>query len=139
MPALSKCVVAITLLALTILDVIPAIAAYPERAITYIVAYRVGGGSDRTSRAFVPFLQKHLGGKIAILNKPGAGGNIGFNEIATAKPYGYTIGMTNFPQTIVGPIMGKVNFTIKDFEWLGNINRDPTAIAVLQSSEYKSL
>ena len=34
MPALSKCVVAITLLALTILDVIPAIAAYPERAIT---------------------------------------------------------------------------------------------------------
>ena len=119
----------------------PATAAYPERAINYIVAYRVGGGSDRTSRAFVPFLEKHLGkgAKIAIINKPGAGGNIGFNAIANAKPDGYTIGMTNFPQAIVGPIMGKVKYTIKDFDFLGNVNRGPTTFAVLNTSKYKSL
>ena len=126
MSKIVKCFIICGVLVLTGFHSAPATAAYPERAINYIVAYRVGGGSDRTSRAFVPFLEKHLGpgAKIAIINKPGAGGNIGFNAIANAKPDGYTIGMTNFPQAIVGPIMGKVKYTIKDFDFLGNVNRD---------------
>jgi len=120
---------------------VPAMAAYPERSIQYIVAFRVGGGSDRTSRAFVPYLEKHLGpgAKIAVINKPGAGGNIGFSAIASAKPDGYTIGMTNFPQAVVGPIMGKVKYTMKDFDWVGNINKGPTTFAVLKTSKYKTL
>lgn len=118
-----------------------AVAAYPKRAVKFIVAYKVGGGSDRTSRAFVPFLEKHLGpgAKIAVINKPGAGGNIGFSAIASAKPDGYTIGMTNFPQSIVGPIMGKVKYTIQDFDWVGNVNRGPSTFAVLKTSKYKTL
>ena len=142
MSKIMKCIIAFgVLVSLGFVDSVPAKAAYPERAINYIVAYRVGGGSDRTSRAFVPFLEKHLGAgaKIAIINKPGAGGNIGFNAIANAKPDGYTIGMTNFPQAIVGPIMGKVKYTIKDFDFLGNVNRGPTTFAVLKTSKYKTL
>lgn len=142
MSKIMKCIIAFgVLVSVGFVDSAPVEAAYPERAINYIVAYRVGGGSDRTSRAFVPFLEKHLGkgAKIAIINKPGAGGNIGFNAIANAKPDGYTIGMTNFPQAIVGPIMGKVKYTIKDFDFLGNVNRGPTTFAVLKTSKYKTL
>ena len=59
MSKIMKCFIICGVLVLTGFHSAPATAAYPERAINYIVAYRVGGGSDRTSRAFVPFLEKH--------------------------------------------------------------------------------
>ncbi len=68
-------------------------AAYPERPITMIVAFAPGGGTDVVARALVPYLEKHIGGgaKIVIVNRPGAGGDIGFAATAAAAPDGYTM------------------------------------------------
>ena len=38
-----------------------ALAAYPERPITMLIAYPPGGGTDLVGRAIVPFIEKHLG------------------------------------------------------------------------------
>jgi len=54
-------------------------AAYPERPITLIVAYPPGGGTDLIARALAPYVEKNLGGaKIVIVNRAGAGGEVGF-------------------------------------------------------------
>jgi len=54
-------------------------AVYPERVITMIIAYVPGGGTDVVARALAPYLEKHLGAgaKIIVVNRTGAGGEIG--------------------------------------------------------------
>jgi tripartite-type tricarboxylate transporter receptor subunit TctC len=77
------------------------LAAYPERPITMIVAFVPGGGTDVVARALVPYLEKQLGAnaRIVVVNRGGAGGEIGFTAIANAPPDGYTIGFINSPAT----------------------------------------
>src|SRR5262245_12795932 len=81
-------------------------AAYPERVITMIVAYVPGGGTDVVARAFVPHIEKQLGvgAKIVVVNRSGAGGEIGFAALANAPADGYTIGFINSPGVVTIPI-----------------------------------
>lgn len=66
--------------------------AWPNRPITYIVPYAPGGGTDTVARILGPHMGETLGQPIVVVNKPGAGGNIGAAAIAQAAPDGYTIG-----------------------------------------------
>src|ERR1700694_207703 len=74
-------------------------AAYPERVITLLVAYPPGGGTDLIARALAPYIEKNLGGRaeIVVVNRAGAGGEIGFAAIAAAPADGYTIGFVKTP------------------------------------------
>src|SRR6266481_208856 len=73
-----------------------ALAVYPERPITMLIAYPPGGGTDLVGRALGPFIEKYLGGgaRIVVVNRAGAGGEVGFAALANAAPDGYTIGTT---------------------------------------------
>ena len=109
------------------------LAAYPEKPITLIVAYSPGGGTDLVARAIAPFLEKYIGGgaRIVILNRAGAGGEIGFAAIANAAPDGYTIGFVNTPPLMTIPIERNAQFGgPQRFELLGNIIDDPCNFAV---------
>src|SRR5207302_10887146 len=81
-------------------------AAYPERPITMLVAYSPGGGTDLVARALAPYLEKTLGGgaKFVIVNRAGAGGEVGFTALANATADGYTIGFINTPPLMTIPI-----------------------------------
>ena len=64
---------------------------YPERMINGIVPFGVGGPSDIISRIVANEMSKDLGQTIVMLNKPGAGGNVGMGMVAKSKPDGYTL------------------------------------------------
>ena len=119
--------------------VTPAQAAYPERPITMVVAYSAGGGTDVGARALAPYLEKYLGQAIAIINKPGAGGELGFTELVHSKPDGYTIGFTNTPTFVSIPIQRKTRFSLENMSPIANIVDDPSAISVQSGSEIKTL
>ena len=68
-----------------------ALAAYPERPISWIVPFPPGGAMDVIARTLGEAMSKELGQSIVVENKPGAGGNIGAAQVASAKPDGYTI------------------------------------------------
>ena len=109
------------------------LAAYPDKPITLIVAYSAGGGTDHVARAIAPFLEKYLGGgaRIVIVNRTGAGGEIGFAALANAAPDGYTIGFVNTPPLMTIPIERTAQFGgPQRFELLGNIIDDPCNFAV---------
>src|SRR5690606_25735263 len=57
-------------------------AAYPERPITLLVGFPAGGNVDIAARQAQPFMEKYLGGNIAVVNRPGAGGAIAYTEAA---------------------------------------------------------
>jgi tripartite-type tricarboxylate transporter receptor subunit TctC len=118
-----------------------ALAAYPERPINMIVAYSPGGGTDLIARAIAPYIEKYLGNnaRIVIMNRPGAGGEIGFAALATSPPDGYTIGFVNTPNVITIPIERKAQYNVGQFELLANIVDDPGNFSVHSDSPIKNL
>ena len=105
---------------------------YPTRAITVFVNYGAGGSSDLGTRALMGVVEKELGVPVNIINKPGAGGWVGWQELLKAKPDGYTIGLINTPNLITGYMDPKFKRkdNIDSFALIANHVTDPGAIAI---------
>ena len=116
-------------------------AAYPNKPITFICPYSAAGNSDQRSRQFGRFMPTALGQPVIVDNKPGAGGNIGTEIIARAKPDGYTIGMGNFaPLSVNIHMFAKMGFDpIKDLTPICLIERGPLVLMVPANSPFKSV
>jgi tripartite-type tricarboxylate transporter receptor subunit TctC len=118
-----------------------AYAAYPDKPITMIVSYAPGGGTDLTARAIAPYIEKYLGNnaRIIVLNKSGAGGAIGFAQLASSPADGYTIGMINTPNVLTIPIERKSDFHWQRYDLLGNLVDDPDGFSVHNDDPIKNL
>ncbi|MEW9672498.1 tripartite tricarboxylate transporter substrate binding protein [Ammoniphilus sp. 3BR4] len=77
-------------------------SAYPNKPIKLIVSYAAGGGTDLGARQLTPYLEKELGVPVVVENKPGGGGWVGWAEMLSATPDGYTIGYVNAPAVFAG-------------------------------------
>src|SRR3954468_448587 len=114
---------------------------YPSKPVTLVCPYSAGGNADQRSRQIGRYLSTALGQPILVENKPGAGGNIGTEAIARAKPDGYIIGMGNFAPLAVNPTMfKKMNFDpARDLAPICLIERGPLVLMVNPNSPYKSV
>ncbi|QYA08690.1 Bug family tripartite tricarboxylate transporter substrate binding protein [Agrobacterium larrymoorei] len=68
-------------------------ADYPTKTVTVVVPFAAGGNTDTFGRLVAEELDKRLGQRFIVENKPGAGGNVGLADLSRSKPDGYTIGM----------------------------------------------
>ena len=66
-------------------------AAYPDKPVHFIVAFVPGGATDTFARQISNDLQEALGQPVVIENRPGAGGYIAWNHVASSDPDGYTL------------------------------------------------
>ena len=114
---------------------------YPSKPITWVCPYAAGGNADSRSRQVAKAMSAILGQPIIIDNKAGAGGNIGTEVIACAKPDGYTIGMGNFaPLAVNHALFIKLNFDpANDIVPIGLIEKGPLILMVRNDSPYKSV
>jgi len=110
----------------------------PDRAITMIVAFAAGGGTDAAARLIARFMERDLGQSVVVLNRPGAGGEIGFSELARARPDGLTIGFINTPHILTLPMERQARFRLEDFSLIGNIVDDPGGLWVRADSDIHS-
>jgi tripartite-type tricarboxylate transporter receptor subunit TctC len=106
-----------------------------------VIAYGAGGGTDIIARLMAQYMTKYLGNNasIVVVNRPGAGGAIGFAELAKAPADGYTIGFINTPNVLTIPIERKSAFHWQDFDLLGNVVDDPGNFSVHGDSPFKTL
>ena len=118
----------------------PAMAEYPEQPVTFIIPYGPGGTSDVGARTWGPFMEKCLGQPVIFVNKPGAGGELGFAELANAKPDGYTIGALNVPNFPTGAITKESPpYKLDSFAFLGNLYGSIVTINAKKDGKYKTL
>jgi tripartite-type tricarboxylate transporter receptor subunit TctC len=114
---------------------------YPTRPINLIVAFPAGGSTDIGARVVAGIAEKMIGQPIVVVNKGGAGGQVGWTELARAKPDGYTIGFLNLPATnttILDPDRQAI-FNEGSFTPIANQVLDPGVIWVAANSPYKTL
>jgi tripartite-type tricarboxylate transporter receptor subunit TctC len=64
---------------------------YPSRTITVVVPFAAGGPTDTVTRLVGQAMSKTLGQTVIVENTAGAGGTIGVEKVAKAKPDGYTL------------------------------------------------
>lgn len=115
---------------------------YPERPIMMMVSYGAGGATDFQARIVTMTAgnEDALGMPIAIINKPGAGGRVGWNWFATqAEADGYTLGAYNIPHFIAQSIKGGVEYSADSFEPIANWGADPAVFVVAKDSPFNSM
>lgn len=115
---------------------------YPERPVMMMVSYGAGGATDFQARIVTMTAgnEDALGMPVAILNKPGAGGRVGWNWLATqAEADGYTLGAYNVPHFIAQSIKGGVQYSVDSFEPIANWGADPAVFVVAADSPFNSM
>ncbi len=115
---------------------------YPDRPIMLMVSYGAGGATDFQARIVTMTAgnEDALGVPIAIINKPGAGGRVGWNWFATqAEADGYTLAAYNIPHFIAQSIKGGVEYSASSFEPIANWGADPAVFVVNTDSEFNSM
>ena len=114
-------------------------AAFPERTINMIIPFAPGGSSDVQGRLMEKYWNKHAPVKWNFIYKPGAGGMLGFTDIAKARPDGYTVGNINIPHMVIQARSGNANFKVEDFNLICLVVHDPGVIVVRKDSKYQTL
>jgi tripartite-type tricarboxylate transporter receptor subunit TctC len=114
---------------------------FPNKPIQLMVAFPAGGSTDIAARIVASLAEKAIGQPIVVVNKGGAGGQIGWTEMVRQKPDGYYIGFINLPatNTVILDPERKAIFTEKDFTPIINQVLDPGVIWVRADSPYKTV
>jgi len=117
----------------------PAAAAWPEKPITVVVPFGPGGGADIAARTLGRWIESRLGQPFVIVNRPGAGGEIGFAGIARAIPDGYTIGVVTLPNLVTIPLERRASYAVEQIAPIANLVDDVGGVFVRADSRFRSL
>jgi len=107
-----------------------------------IVSYPPGGATDFQARIATMLAgnEEFLGQPIVIINKPGAGGQVGWNWlIERGSKDGYAMTAYNVPHFIAQSIVYDTRYDINAFEAVANWGADPAVLIVPKNSPYNTL
>ena len=113
---------------------------YPNKPIRFILPFAPGGSFDILGRIIGPKLAERLGQPVVPENRPGAGGNVGAEVTAKARPDGYTILLTGTTISLSPSLYRKLNFDpMKDFTPVSLVSQTPLVVVVKPSLPVKNL
>lgn len=102
---------------------------YPNRAVTVVVPFAAGGPTDTLGRNLAKVMSQHLKQPVIIDNTVGAGGTIGANKVARAKPDGYMLLLAHIGMSTAPALYRKLPFDpLKDFEHIGQVADVPMTL-----------
>jgi len=113
-------------------------AAYPDKSVTIICPWGAGGGTDRVARFLASGLEKEYGKPFVVMNKTGGGGAVGHGAGAYAKPDGYTLTLATIEIANMH-WMGLTKITYKDFDYVIQVNQDPSCVMVKADAPWHSI
>ena len=115
-------------------------ASWPARAITLVVPFAAGGGTDSIARDIAKNMSDRLGQPVIIDNRGGAGGAIGANAVAKATPDGYTLLFATSTFATNAATEAKLPFDpVKDFAPVAMIGRGPLLVVASKQLGVKNV
>jgi tripartite-type tricarboxylate transporter receptor subunit TctC len=115
-------------------------ADYPSKPLQLMVSYPPGGATDFQARIVTMMGSQYVKEPIVIINKAGAGGQVGWNWFATsATKDGYDLGAYNLPHFIAQSIVFDTKYNINNVEPIANWGADPAVLIVPKNSPFNSV
>ena len=113
---------------------------FPSKAIRIVVPNAPGGAADITSRAVGEHLARTLGQPVVIENKPGAGGVVAGQTVASAAPDGHTLLLISSGSAVSQALFKSLPFdTLKAFTPVATLATFDLVIVANEGGNYKSL
>ncbi|MGM0409851.1 MAG: tripartite tricarboxylate transporter substrate binding protein [Bacillota bacterium] len=111
---------------------------YPDKSLDLVVPWSSGGITDTTARAFAPHFEKHLKESVTIVNRPGASGAVGTEDVYRKKADGYTVLLSaETPATF--QVMGMSELSFEDFEPIMMLVAAERVLVVPADSPYNNI
>lgn len=138
---MKKCLFVLTCALSLVLGSQTAEARFPEKRLNVVVPYGPAGSNGAMARMTAPFLAERLGVQVNVINKPGAGTQVGLDYFLRQPQDGYTILMTTIaPAT--STLVAREQISEEMFKKLAYINGqgyNPYVLAVPNDSPYKTV
>ena len=116
--------------------------SYPDgRPIKLVVPYTPGGGTDTVARFIATRIASETQWSVIVENRPGAGGNIGMDAVAKARPDGLMVGLGQTANLAINPaLMPRMPFDAeKDLVPVALVASQPVVLVVRADSPWKTL
>ncbi|MCR5856852.1 tripartite tricarboxylate transporter substrate binding protein [Mesorhizobium sp. J428] len=115
---------------------------WPTRPVTFVVPFAAGGITDTVARRMATVMTEKLGQPVVVENRPGAGGIVGTESVANAKPDGYTIIYSSGgPMSILPQLQkGKLSYDpIKAFIHIRGVSSSSQMIVANPATPYGNI
>jgi tripartite-type tricarboxylate transporter receptor subunit TctC len=135
------CSIACVVLGAPALAQAPGPSSYPDRPVRLVVAFPPGGATDTLTRQITQELGEALGQSVVIENKPGAGGYVAWNHVATSEPDGYTLLMAENAIGISQALYKKTQSfdPVKQYDAIATVATSPLVLAVANNVKANSV
>jgi tripartite-type tricarboxylate transporter receptor subunit TctC len=121
---------------------LPAIAQeppFPQKGnVEITVLFPAGSSADVTARLLAEGMAKHLGANVIVVNRPGAGGAIGYRYVAAQKPDGYAL-VWNSNSISTTYHSGQLAFDYRAFDPVARVLVESPVVAVRGDAKWKTL
>jgi tripartite-type tricarboxylate transporter receptor subunit TctC len=112
---------------------------FPQKGnVEITVLFPAGSSADVTARLLAEGMAKHLGANVIVVNRPGAGGAIGYRYVAAQKPDGYSL-VWNSNSISTTYHSGQLAFDYKAFDPVARVLVESPVIAVRGDAKWKTL
>jgi len=113
---------------------------YPSRPLRVVVPFAPGGAVDLVARTVAPKLSEALGQPVVVDNRGGAGGTIGTDIVAKARPDGHTLLVASMGVAVNAVLYPKLPYdTLKDLAPITSLGDQPNIVVVHPSLSAKSI
>jgi tripartite-type tricarboxylate transporter receptor subunit TctC len=113
--------------------------SFPSQPIRMVVGFPAGGPTDVAARLIADSVSRSIGQPVIVDNRPGANATIAAEQVARAKPDGYTILMAATNHTINAVLYKNLKFdSEKGFAPISEVAVAPTVLVVNPAFPAKS-
>ncbi len=113
--------------------------AFPQRGpVEITVLFPAGTSADVTARMLAEGISKHLNQRVLVVNRPGAGGAIGYKYVASQKPDGYSL-VWNSNSISTTFHSGQLGFDYQAFDAVARVLVESVVVAVRADARWRSL
>ena len=95
-------------------------ANFPNRPVSMVIPFAAGGPTDTVGRLIAQAMSADLGQPVVVENVGGAGGTLGAQRVAGARPDGYTILLHHIGMATIPTLYRRLAYdAVNGFETLG--------------------